>query len=132
MSRFINANAISEYAWPLTTAALAKEGEIAVGDTTTGKVLPAGILATAIPLGFFMVDATGDGTAKVMVRLFEEVWGYICTNDATTPVARAFQTVYTQDGKSVSLLSTANSIAGLALEVTAAGVLVVFRRLGAA
>jgi hypothetical protein len=138
--RFIHAKSISQYPFVLTAAAIATQGEIACGDSATGKVVPAGVSTTLLPLGFFDGELVGDGTAKVSVRLFEEVHAYTCANDAVAPVANAFQTVYLQDGGSVSALETGTSIAGIALEVTPADVLlgtlstvlVVFRRLGAA
>jgi len=130
--RYINAVAISQYAFPLAVAEVARQGEIAAGDSATGKILPAAVSTTQIPIGFFMDEAIGDDTKTVTVRLFEETWAYRCANDVTTPVLNAFQTVYLQDGGTVSALATGTSVAGIALEVSSEGVLVVFRKLGVA
>lgn len=59
----------------LTDAAVATKGGIAAINTATGLLVPgAAGIATLFAIGRFDEDATGDGTAKVRVRLFQPLW----------------------------------------------------------
>lgn len=67
----------------LATSEVASQGHVAFADPTDGLVY-ATPTAARKPIGHFMVseDTTGDGTKKVLVMLFREIFAWGFANDS--------------------------------------------------
>jgi hypothetical protein len=98
----------------LKNAAVAVAGEIACIDTADGALVPVSAAATLVPIGYFLSSATGDGTAIMRVKLFNDVHLERFLNDTGTAVTAAQnqQLCYLKDGRTVSGDSTSRSVAG--------------------
>lgn len=101
----------------LTTAAEASKGGIAAIDLVTSKLVAgAGGSTTLFAIGRFDEDATGDGTTKVRVRLFQPLWltrfpVAAAPNNPTD--ANIGDLVYLEDAGIATLDASGNSTLGL-------------------
>lgn len=124
---------IQEAAWgyiPMTlkSGELAEKGKLCVFDRSTAGIVCKGKTGTGlVPLGIFNETLTGDGTKKVVVKLFQEIAAYWWTNDTGTAVAATDigDPCYIKDDVTVTADSTGRSVAGMVLAVDSTkGVLV--------
>lgn len=104
----------------LDNAEVAVKGYRACIDTSTGNLKVAGTSTTLLPIGVFTEGLTGDGTTETLVQLDEELSVRQWDNDsAPNDVANSDRgsSCYMKDGKTVSMLSTGRSIAGIVLGI---------------
>lgn len=111
----------------LKTASVAEYGHVAAIELSSGLVVPGATATGLFPIGTFAENATGDGTIKARVKLFEEITLYPFVNDAG-PHDVALDDIgnvcYLKDSQTVSTLATGRSKAGRVWWVSSAGVLV--------
>lgn len=90
----------------LASAEVAVKGNMAAIDTSDGLAYDCSSASTTLlPIGRFAEAATGDGSATVLIDLFEEVWSHAFVND-TAPnnitIANLWSEVYIKDQTTVS------------------------------
>lgn len=122
MERLASWVAIRRYDYALKSGDIAEKGKIAFAEAGTGKVT-----TTVGPtsLGLFASSLTGDGTLKVTITLWNEIFAYWFANDAGGAFALTdlFAKAYALDGMTVAKTGTA--VFGIVLDVDSAqGVLV--------
>lgn len=114
--------------FPLANTAVAEKGHVAcfAGDGTVTPMDAGDTALTAI--GWFAQDLTGDGTAPVLVDLFEEKTLVFFLNDSVAPLdaGDVGSPCYMLSSATVSADSdtNANAVAGTVWQVTSEGVLV--------
>jgi hypothetical protein len=101
----------------LTNAIAVEKGELACIDTATGLLTIGATSLTLRPIGTFEVDGvvTGDGSATVRVKLFDEIRVHYFDNDTGgTPVVATDlgNLCYVLDGRTVTGDATGASAAG--------------------
>lgn len=99
---------------PLTANDEAEQGNVACINTTTGLLAVADEDSDLFPIGYFVRDLTGDGTAKARVQLFEGIWVHAFANDANDPVTAddVGSLCFLVDGGTVSAEGTGRAVAG--------------------
>lgn len=107
---------------PLTAAQVAEKGKLACLQTATGLLAIGAASTTLRPIGYFDENATGDGVAKVRVRLFDEIRIHWWVNDGVVPVVAADvgKQCFIKDTVTVSGDGTGRSAAGRVWAVNAA------------
>jgi hypothetical protein len=107
----------------LATSEVAVRGNLAAIDTTDGLVYDASSASTTLmPIGRFAEAKTGDGTATVLIDLFEETIAHAWVND-TAPnnvtIANLWGSVYIKDQTTVSTSSggSTRSVAGRVIAI---------------
>jgi hypothetical protein len=110
----------------LKSGVLAEKGKLACLDTANPNVITKGAVSTTlIPFGVFSETKTGDGTAKIQVKLFREIQAIWWVNDTVAPVVNVPSLAYIKDDQTVSSDGTSRSTMGFVLAVDAnKGVLV--------
>jgi hypothetical protein len=112
----------------LANAVVAEKGKMACIDTSLGQVTKGKASTTLLPIGTFMENLTGDGTAEVLVKLFDEIRAYWWENDDEPNNVAAEdigQECYVLDDETVTMDATGHSKAGRVLAVNSTyGVLV--------
>lgn len=99
----------------LTATVVAERGHVACIDTATGRLVRAGDSETLLPIGYFGENATGDGSTRVLVELFEPMTLQYFPSDAApnhVTEANIGDLVYFTDDSVVSTLATDRSVAG--------------------
>lgn len=93
----------------LATGQVAVQGNLAVVDTADGLAYAVSAVSTTqMPIGRFAEAMTGDGTATVLIDLFEETIAHAWTNDSApnnVTIANLWGEVYIKDGTTVSTSS---------------------------
>lgn len=116
----------------LANSEKAFQGGLACIDTSDGSLVAGQTGEGLLPIGIFdgipESGVTGNGTIKVKVRLFKEVWAWWFVNDTTPNAvtdAHVGSLVYVLDDQTVTALAAGNSVAGRVWAVdTKRGVLV--------
>ena len=125
MERLASYVAIRRYDYALKSGDVAEKGKIAFAESGTGKVTTT---VTAVALGLFQTTLTGDGTTKVTILFWNEIFAYWFANDAAGLILATdlFSTAHAKDGSTVSKTGGAGTFPlGLVLDVDSAqGVLV--------
>lgn len=114
------------YEGVLTSAASAFKGDVACINTATGLVTVGGTAATLLPIGYFDETLVGDGTARVRVMLFREIWldRFTSVGGGDAVAAADVGSFCYLAGVDSVTMATTGSIAGRVWLVDAAGVLV--------
>ena len=126
MKRMKHRQAWSYYEGVLANAEVAEQGHVACIDTASGEIVVSQEAATLLPIGYFDQSLTGNGTAKVRVQLFNEIWVDRLANDTVAAVAAADvgSVCYLLDSQTVTSDATGNSVAGRVWDVRPEGVFV--------
>lgn len=111
----------------LANTEVAEKGNVACIDTASGEIVASQSGAGLLAIGYFDENLTGNGTAKVRVRLFREITLERLAN-AAAPNAVAASNIgsfcYLAGPATVTTDATGNSLAGRVWGVSSAGVLV--------
>jgi hypothetical protein len=107
----------------LATGQVAVQGNLAVVKLSDGLAYAVSAVATdQMPIGRFAEALTGDGTATVLIDLFEETLAHAWTNDSApnnVTIANLWGSVYIKDGTTVSTSSgsSTRSVAGRVIAI---------------
>lgn len=125
--RMTRREAWSYFEHTLANTEVAEKGNVACIDTASGEIVAGQTGDGLLPIGYFDETRTGNGTAKVRVRLFREIWVDRFAN-AGAPNAVAASDIgsfcYLAGPATVTMAASGNSIAGRVWGVSSAGVLV--------
>lgn len=107
----------------LANAEVAVKGNLAAVDTSDGLVYDCSSASTTLmPIGRFAEAMTGDGSAEVLIDLFEETVAHAWNNDSApnnVTIANLWGSVYIKDQNTVSTSDggSARSVAGRVIAV---------------
>jgi hypothetical protein len=121
--RLIHSKTISRIVRVLKSAAVAEKGNVACIDLDDGALVAGAVDLNYLPIGWFEESLTGDGTATIGVKLFNEVECAVMINSSTGPVddGDVGALCYLHSAFEVSMTGTNKSIAGRVWGISGTG-----------
>lgn len=112
--RLIHSKTISRVDRVLKNGAVAEKGNVACIDLDDGALVAGAVDTNYLPIGWFEESLTGNGTATIGVKLFNEIECAVLINSSTGPVddGDVGALCYLHSAFEVSMTGTGKSIAG--------------------